>query len=60
MQRPDMSSLTAEVIAYIEALEHEIAVLREQDEEIGRNEAPLEPSEAPTTINVGSCWVSRL
>lgn len=52
MQRPDLSDLPVEVIAYIEALEAELAELHEDDETRARHEPPLEPSESPTTMNV--------
>src|SRR5262245_45595328 len=53
IQRPDLSGLPAEVVAYIEALEQELENVNQGDEEaITRNEAPLGPSEPPTTINV--------
>lgn len=49
LERPDLAGISPEVLAYIEALE---AALAENDEEGGRTprqEAPLEPSEPPTT-----------
>lgn len=49
LERPDLSGLAPEVLAYIEALE---AALNEANEEGGRgarSDAPLEPSEPPTT-----------
>jgi DNA gyrase subunit A len=49
-ERPDLSNLPEDVIAYIEGLEQELAHL--QSEEAARSEAPLEPSEAPTTVQV--------
>ena len=52
LERPDLSGLAPEVLAYIEALE---TALNEADEEGGRssrNEAPLEPSEPPTTKQI--------
>lgn len=52
MERPDLSSASPELQAYIAALEAELASLRELREEGGRSEAPLEPSEPPTTIQV--------
>lgn len=48
--RPDLSSLPADVVAYIEALEQEVAHL--QSEDVARAEAPLDPSEPPTTDQV--------
>ncbi|MCB0048833.1 MAG: hypothetical protein KDE24_04695, partial [Caldilinea sp.] len=52
MQRPDMTGLSPEILAYIEALEAEIETLRSEGEDSRRAEAPLEPSEPPTTINI--------
>ena len=52
MQRPDMTGLPADIQAYIEALEAEIESLRAEGDESRRGEAPLEPSEPPTTINI--------
>ncbi len=50
-ERPDLSNLPLDVIAYIEALEQELAHL--QDEESGaRGEALLEASEPPTSAQV--------
>lgn len=50
-ERPDLSGVSDEVVAYIEALEHALA-----DSQRGgrstRAESPLEPSEPPTTMNV--------
>jgi DNA gyrase subunit A len=47
VDRPDLSNLPPEVVAYIEALE---AALEQPDTD--ERELPLEPSEPPTTINV--------
>ena len=52
MERPDLANVSAEVLAYIEELESRLAAAREHSEDGGRNDAPLEPSEPPTTINV--------
>lgn len=52
MQRPDMTGLSPEILAYIEALESEIETLRSEGEDSRHAEAPLEPSEPPTTINI--------
>ncbi|MCB0069250.1 MAG: hypothetical protein KDD77_18935 [Caldilineaceae bacterium] len=52
MQRPYMTGLSPEILAYIEALEAEIETLRSEGEDSRRAEAPLEPSEPPTTINI--------
>lgn len=49
LERPDLTGISPAVLAYIEALE---AAVNEADEEEGRtprSEAPLEPSEPPTT-----------
>jgi DNA gyrase subunit A len=56
--RPDLSGASPDVIAYIEALEAALVAQREQglrtsapaDEAV--DEAPLEPNEPPTTLNV--------
>ena len=45
MERPDITDVAPEVVAYIEALEAELAGLRPKQRE-------LEPSEPPTTLNV--------
>ena len=52
MERPDLSNVSPEVLAYIEELEGRLATAQERAEEGGRTDAPLEPSEPPTTINV--------
>lgn len=52
LERPDLAGIAPEVVAYIEALE---AALNEADEDGGRSarsEAPLEPSEPPTTEHI--------
>jgi DNA gyrase subunit A len=44
-----------EVVAYIESLENQLSVLQlgdDQETSRIRNEAPLEPSEPPTTVNI--------
>ncbi|MCB0154476.1 MAG: hypothetical protein KDF65_06725, partial [Anaerolineae bacterium] len=54
LERPDLSQVSAEVKAYIEALESELEQLS-QPKKSSKNEppeAPLEPSEPPTTFNV--------
>ncbi len=52
IERPDLSEVAPEILAYIEALEEEVTRL--QDENPGRvkEETPPEPSEAPTPYNV--------
>ena len=52
--RPDLSNLPADVLAYIEALEQELAHLQSQESQAGaeRGEGPLEVSEPPTTVQV--------
>jgi DNA gyrase subunit A len=54
--RPDLAGATAEVTAYIEWLEAEVARLREQATAAGGEEvsapALLEPNEPPTPLNV--------
>ncbi len=53
MERPDLSKVTADVLAYIEALEAEMEDLRQNDaSHTARSEAPFEPNEPPTTMNV--------
>jgi DNA gyrase subunit A len=47
VERPDLSNLPPDVVAYIEALE---AALEKPESD--ERETPLEPSEPPTTINV--------
>jgi DNA gyrase subunit A len=51
-ERPDLSNLPDDVVAYIEALEQELAHLQSEDAAAGRSDAPLEPSEPPTTMQV--------
>jgi DNA gyrase subunit A len=51
-ERPALEGLPAEVIAYIEALEGELERLADEGGPAGRLEAPLEPSEPPTTFQV--------
>ena len=48
-ERPDLTNLPDDVIAYIAALEAQLAAAQDEG---GRDEEPLEPSEPPTTINV--------
>ncbi len=51
MERPDLSTVAPEVLAYITALEAQLEA-RRMHEEDGRSEAPFEPSEPPTTVNL--------
>ncbi len=51
MERPDLSGVTPEVLAYIAALEAQLEV-RRTSEESSQSEAPFEPSEPPTTVNL--------
>lgn len=50
MERPDLSGVTPEVMAYIAALEAELDALRQ--EEASRDATAFEPSEPPTTSTV--------
>ncbi len=53
IERPDLSTVTPEVLAYIEALEAQLADLSTRHGETeDRSDLPLEPSEPPTTINI--------
>jgi DNA gyrase subunit A len=52
MERPDLSNVSPEVLAYIEELEGRLAAVQERPAESGRSDAPLEPSEPPTTIHL--------
>ena len=58
-ERPDLSNLPDEVVAYIEALEQELAHLQSEEASSSRSEAPLEPSEPPTTVQVISISAAR-
>jgi len=51
-ERPELSGIDPQILAYIESLEAEIARLREGSRSRGRSvaEEPTEPSEPPTTI----------
>jgi len=51
MERPDLSNTPPAVLAYLEWLEGRLAA-QAQPEESARNDAPLEPSEPPTTVNL--------
>ena len=48
MERPNLTNVDLEVVAYIEALEAELEAMGEQE----RPSATPEPSEPPTTLNV--------
>lgn len=52
MERPDLSGVSTEVMAYIEMLESALAAVHNRAQDGGRSEASLEPSEPPTTIHV--------
>ncbi len=52
MQRPDLTGLAPDILAYIEMLEAEIESLRSEGDSEQRIDAPLEPSEAPTSIHI--------
>jgi len=54
IERPDLSAVPSEVLAYIETLEEELEDLRQDNSEnrTPRSETPFEPTEAPTTMNV--------
>jgi DNA gyrase subunit A len=51
IERPDLSGVSDDVLAYIEALEEALAGAQESSRS-SRAESPLEPSEPPTTLNV--------
>ncbi|MCA9875142.1 MAG: hypothetical protein KC441_15840 [Anaerolineales bacterium] len=50
--RPDLSTVSPEVLAYIEALEEELLLLQSEDAGRAREETAPEPSEAPTPYNI--------
>jgi len=53
LERPDLTDVTPEVLAYIEALETELLQLQSaKPTRKSVEEKPLEPSEPPTTMNV--------
>jgi DNA gyrase subunit A len=58
--RPDLSGVSPTVMAYVEALEAELARRRDQAAPEQEIAAPLEPSEPPTTLNVISISVNGL
>ena len=49
LERPDLSGIIPEVVAYIEALEAALDNAEDEGGRSARQEAPLEPSEPPTT-----------
>ncbi len=58
-ERPDLSQVSAEVLAYIESLETELEQLRKSNQRSSRQSAPSlddipppEPTEPPTTANI--------
>lgn len=55
-ERPDLSSIPAEVVAYIESLEQELRASQQSNSagsaRHARAEAQPEPSEPPTTVNI--------
>ena len=55
-ERPDLSTVSLEVLSYIEYLEAEITQLQKSSagRKSVRPETPFEPSEPPTTINIVS------
>jgi len=59
-QRPDLSGVTPAVLAYIEALEDENARLSRGKRTTPRVDAPPEPSEPPTSINIIAISASGL
>ncbi len=63
IERPNLSDVPEEVLAYIEALEEALADARADSQESRRSaraESALEPSEPPTTMNVISVSASGL
>ncbi len=60
LERPDLSAVSPAVLAYIEALEAALDAADDEGERRPRNEAPLEPSEGPTTMNVVSISANGL
>ena len=60
LERPDLVGVEPAVMAYIEALEEALANALAGDRSAGRAEAPLEPSEPPTTVNVISISAAGL
>jgi len=63
IERPDLSDLNEDVLAYIESLEKALANAQREGRETQRSaraESLLEPSEAPTTMNVISISATGL
>ena len=54
IERPDLTGVSPEILAYIERLEAEVArrTTRSRKARPATIEAPPEPSEPPTTVNV--------
>lgn len=52
LERPDLSGVDDEIVAYINALEEELAASQQSGRGTSRSEPTLEPSEPPTTMNV--------
>lgn len=52
MERPDLSEVSPDVLAYIEALEAEVTRLQQQRPRSAESARPPEPDEPPTTLNV--------
>jgi DNA gyrase subunit A len=63
LERPDLSQVDPTIVAYIETLEAELDRLRQMQPETESLDAPLAPSEPPTTLNVitisRACLVKR-
>jgi len=51
-ERPDLSGVREDILAYIESLESALAAAQQRGSRATRAESPLEPSEPPTTMNV--------
>ncbi len=59
LERPDLSAVSEEVVAYINALEAALDAAKERGRS-SRGEVALEPSEPPTTMNVISVSAAGL